>query len=87
MKFLNIHHILYTSDIREMCSQINNCKKLLHKKFNDYWVAERNKIVVTGGKLEFFVRFKKSFVREQYLKLLTIPKFRRSLTKFRISSQ
>ena len=34
----------------------------------------------------FGVRFKKSFAREQYLKLLTIPKFRRSLTKFRISS-
>ena len=62
------------------------CKKLLHKKFNEHWLAERSRIIATGGKLEFLVRFKKLFAREQYLQLITIPKFRRSLTKFRISA-
>ena len=84
MKFLNIHHILYTSDLHEIIYQVSRCKKLIKTKFTEYWEAERNVAITNGGKLDFYLMFKKSLDCEQYLKLIKIPKIRTSIARFRI---
>ena len=86
MKFLNIDHILYTTDFNEITYQIGKCKKLIKTKFVEYWDSVKSELKTKGGKLDFYLSFKESLCCEPYLNLINIPKIRHSISKFRIGA-
>lgn len=86
MTFLNIHHILYTTDLKEINYQIRKSKSIIKIKFLDYWKSERARYLGNGGKLDFYLKFKDKFCQERYLSVLKLPNKRRSMTRFRMSS-
>ena len=82
--FLDIEHILYTADLKEISFQIGKLKRTILNKFHDSWKNDANELKAKGGKLDFYTSHKKDFSFSKYLTACSNPKYRLAITRMRI---
>ena len=85
LKFLDIEHILYTSDIKEVEYQISILKKTLFNKFVKHWEKERMDLINQSSKLDIFHQVKTEFCTSKYLGEPLFPSHRIALSRIRLS--
>ena len=82
---LNIEHILYTADTRELAFQHNQIKYTVRAKFQEYWKQELNSR--REGKLEFYSQYVSQFCLQDYFNCNSLPQhLRKVITRFRIGA-
>ena len=87
LKFMNLEHILYTSDVREVRLQINKVKKLLTAKATSEWNSTRSSNCNQDrGRLHLFYNLKSDLGLSPYLSLPINSKWKTAMTKFRFSA-
>ena len=85
LKFCNIDHLLYSSDDKEITSQLNKLKRRLHAMFIEVWKKERTTFQ-KDSKLDLFTSLKNKFEISDYLKIIKNPSHRIALSKMRVSA-
>ena len=87
LKFMNLEHILYTSDVREVRLQIKKVKKLLTATAISEWnTARSSNCNQDRGRLHLFYNIKSDFGLSPYLGLPIDSKWKTAITKFRFSA-
>ena len=87
MGFLNIDHILYTSDTREIELKLRKLKYNVKSKYLDYWKQELNTIKASQGKVSFYSQYQNGLKLADYLSFGQLPpNFRIALTRFRMGA-
>ena len=86
LNFLNIDHILYTSDREEIRLKINGAKTQLHHLALEHWSKTHNKIIQEGGKLDLFCKIKTEFGMSTHLCAPISSHHKSALSKLRISA-
>ena len=85
MGYLNIDHLLYTSDQREVSYQQRRLKGTLKSKYGAYWEGEQRKY--SEGKRIFFTQYiNKSCLQDYLISPYLPPKLRKVITRFRIGA-
>ena len=49
LSFINLEHILYTSDVREIKNQLDKVKQILQKKAEYIWYEERRELLTSSS--------------------------------------
>ena len=84
LKFLNIEHILYTSDLVESKSQSKKAKKIAGGLALRNWDHLHNKMSQESSKLDLYRSIKRSAVMSPHLLSSLSPKQKSAITKLRI---
>jgi hypothetical protein len=85
LRFVNLEHLLYTVDEREINVQLRKLKNIFRYKFKDKWAEFRTQSQ-SGSKLELFVSLKEEFEMSNYLLNSKFPSYRIALSKIRLSA-
>jgi hypothetical protein len=86
LKFCKLDHLLYTTDDKELFSQIQMLKYKLNKNFIERWTKSRSEMMDNNNRLDILLDLKDTFEISSYLKLSKLPMHRIAMTKFRISA-
>ena len=86
LKFCKLDHLLYTTDVKEIYSQIQMLKHNLNTIFIERWTKTRSEMMVNNNRLGILLDLKDTFEISSYLKLSKFPIHRIAMTKLRISA-
>ena len=87
LKQVEMDHILYTSDIREISHGMRKVKFLLRSKALSYWNERHAKTAEDArSKLNFYSQAKKVFGYAEYLTSCSNPNAKSAISKFRLSA-
>ena len=85
-RFLDMEHILYSSDVREINVRIKSITRILHQKAEANWLAIHQKTQnLPRSKMDLFCKIKREHGLSNYLESSLNFRERRALSKFRIS--
>ena len=86
-RFLDMEHILYSSDVREINLRIKSITRILHQKAEANWLTKHHKTQnLPRSKMDLFCKIKTEHGLSNYLESSLNFRERRALSKFRISA-
>jgi len=85
--FLDLEHLIYTSDLKEINYQLSRLKSRLHMMADNLWEAKRTELITSSSKLDFYTSIKTKCGIAPYLVACSNLKARNAITKMRISAQ
>ena len=86
LEFLNMEHVIYTSDLTEVKLQINRVKRIIASMAKSHWLTVHQNIVQKDSKLDLFCKLKSEFGMSPYLSSPIPSKSKIAISKFRLSS-
>ena len=86
MTFCQLDYLMYTTDIREIHTQLRKLRTKLENIFVDRWWKHKEAISESDTKLGLYLSVKDSFGFAGYLKFSKFPQHRIAISKLRLSA-